>query len=80
MTLLHCLLCNDIIFSRATHDMQTCTCGSHSIDGGFQYIRASFNNPKEFKMITLPVPDAIKQDLYNDWNKQLNKYGKGKYD
>lgn len=34
-----CLSCDDIIESTHRHDFQTCSCGSVSIDGGYDYMK-----------------------------------------
>lgn len=34
-----CRKCGDILESRYTHDLKTCSCGAVSVDGGHEYIR-----------------------------------------
>lgn len=72
-----CPNCGDIIFSRTRHDHHSCSCGSVSIDGGFDYMRIHFTqevNPEHIKHLTLEL-DITKQDLFNDWNSSTDKYG-----
>jgi len=38
---IQCLLCNEIIESKFTHDYQTCSCGNVSVDGGQEYCKVS---------------------------------------
>ena len=68
-----CPNCGETIYSRARHDFRTCFCGNCSIDGGFDYIKVSAKNglPNTFKVEV----NATKQQLYDDWNKRINKYG-----
>lgn len=70
-----CPGCGDTIYSRANHDFHSCSCGGYSIDGGFEYLRFAWQPP-------LPPPkahkikvSATKAELYEDWNKNKNKYG-----
>lgn len=73
---IHCPNCGDTIYSRARHDMIGCTCRKIWIDGGFDYIKISFtdvDNPP--KIIELDV-EATKQELYDDWNNRINKFGR----
>ena len=70
-----CPSCKDTIYSRATHDFRSCSCGKYSIDGGFDYFKCSYD-----PSLPMPVPETIRvyttrMALYNDWNKNINKYG-----
>jgi hypothetical protein len=69
-----CRNCGDRIYSRAIHDFHYCRCGLTSIDGGFDYFHVGWQtkgSPKrgKFKLT------ASKQELYDDWNERLDKYG-----
>ena len=75
-----CPNCKDTIYSRATHDYRSCSCGKYSVDGGFDYSKCAWDP-------TLPIPTfndirvyTTKEKLYDDWNTHKNKYGliKGK--
>lgn len=68
-----CLKCGDIIYSRATHDFHWCTCNSVAVDGGFEYFKIA-GNQEDFKIMEIDV-DTDKMTLFNDWNKDKNKYG-----
>lgn len=39
---LHCLVCEDIIFSESVHDFKHCTCGHCFVDGGHDYFRYGY--------------------------------------
>lgn len=73
---IQCPSCKVIIYSRARHDFHSCSCGSCSIDGGFDYVRLAWDSDK------LPVPEpfqlevfADKKQLYQDWNNREDKFG-----
>lgn len=68
-----CPTCKDKIYSRTTHDMRFCSCGEIAIDGGFDYTKVSFKKaiPESVKLEI----DASKDELYQDWNKNINKFG-----
>lgn len=75
LSAIHCSKCEDIIYSCARHDFMKCTCGSYSIDGGFDYLKVSFPPDSSYDMIHVEV-DATKQELYNDYNTtKKRKYG-----
>lgn len=38
-----CLVCGDMIVSKARHHMATCSCGNASVDGGAFYLRRGGN-------------------------------------
>jgi hypothetical protein len=72
---MQCLHCGDIIYSCATHDFRSCTCGKCYIDGGFDYVRGG-GTPNEFKFLKKYI-NATKKELYDDWNTldKKRKYG-----
>ena len=37
-----CLICNEVIESKFTHDYVTCSCGNVSVDGGHDYCKVNF--------------------------------------
>lgn len=62
-----CLLCSDVVESKTTHDLQTCKCGSLSVDGGLSYARhladnfANVRDMTEFEVDTFPaLSDSLK--------------------
>ena len=73
MRAIECPKCKDIIYSRTRHDMHHCSCGEVSVDGGFDYLRITFDGGK-LKVINMPLPTS-KKELYNDWNLKVNKFG-----
>jgi len=68
---LQCNKCLDVIWSRARHDFRTCTCGSVSIDGGFDYTKCS---GLDSTPVDLNV-DCTKDEAYDDWNKSIDELG-----
>ncbi len=78
---IQCPKCKDVVFSRARHDYHHCTCGGISIDGGFDYLRYGWNpefKPDDIKHIILELP-LTRQEIYDDYNKRIDKYGKNNY-
>lgn len=75
VTCIKCPSCKDVVYSRAKHDCNYCSCGEVAIDGGFSgYCRIIFKDkpPKQF----IKYVNASKNQLYEDWNIRKNKYGK----
>ena len=68
-----CNKCGDIIFSRARHDFHHCTCKSIFVDGGFDYLRFG-GNAEDIESVEIEV-DATMGELYNDWNRSIDKFG-----
>lgn len=75
---IQCPNCKDIIFSRTHHDYHSCTCGGISIDGGFSDMKCGWDaqvvKHKEIKHLKLEL-NVSGVDLYNDWNKRMDKFG-----
>ena len=72
----YCLDCGTIIYSRTRHDFRFCKCKKVAVDGGFDYLKVSFD--KEDRMIVFPfiLPKNITTEtLYKDWNETLEKEG-----
>lgn len=68
-----CKLCKDVIYSRATHDFRWCSCSSTFVDGGLDYIRTgSYAGSSKVKKILVA---ASEDELFNDWNLKINKFG-----
>lgn len=59
---LHCLSCDDVIYSINRHDMRGCSCGNVAIDGGKDYTKVSFKSDAKYKHV---VVDLI-TDLISD--------------
>jgi hypothetical protein len=70
---IECPKCGDLIYSRARHDFHWCSCKEVAIDGGFDYVRLAFTTiqPKQH----IKYVNATRQELYDDWNTQKNKFG-----
>lgn len=64
-----CLMCGDIVFSRARHDFRSCYCGNLSVDGGPFYRDDSGNiGGEKYGRTLIHIPskaeiDDIKIDL-----------------
>ena len=75
---LTCPRCKDTIFSRARHDMHSCSCGGISVDGGFDYLRVAWqeslvgHNPPAAFGLRL---NLTREELFQDWNRRINKWG-----
>ena len=48
---LHCLECDDRIFSNYRHDFRRCKCGAIFVDGGFDYFRYGTTKGKLFEQV-----------------------------
>ena len=69
-----CYNCGDVIFSRARHDFHYCSCGKLGIDGGFNYMKISYDPVIKYNMVLFTL-NVTKKELYDDWNKSKDKYG-----
>jgi hypothetical protein len=69
-----CLKCNDIIYSRSRHDFKFCSCKSTAIDGGFDYMKVSFDPKIGYESVDLEL-DVEKKDLIHDYNYAIDQYG-----
>ncbi len=69
-----CPKCQIEMYSRARHDFHSCKCGTF-VDGGFDYIR--YGCPVGFNALVIKIRyvAATRQELYDDWNKRINKFG-----
>lgn len=75
---IHCIQCpgcQDIVFSRARHDMRYCTCGASSMDGGFEYARVGWKDEVGMPTNVTIHLSVTRQQLYDDWNYRENKFG-----
>jgi len=71
---IRCNKCHDIIYSRTRHDFHYCFCGAVAIDGGFDYVSV-IGYWKDYTDVPVLEINVTKQQLYNDWNLQKDKYG-----
>jgi len=69
-----CLGCGDTIYSRARHDWHQCSCGKTFVDGGFDYMRVGWDEEVGYEHAELEL-DVTQEELYEDWNKGIDKYG-----
>lgn len=68
-----CPSCKDIIYSRSRHDFRYCSCGEVAIDGGFAYMKVSYKTVIPERIVK--TVNASKQELFDDWNRRLDKFG-----
>jgi hypothetical protein len=61
---IHCLSCDDVIYSVMRHDFRSCTCGSVSIDGGRDYTSISYKPNSSYANI-IPYRTVTLDLLYN---------------
>jgi len=73
VTALVCPNCGDIIFSRSRHDFRWCSCGEIAVDGGSDYLKMTFDKIAP-EIVEVEVP-ASKQQLFDDWNYKVDKFG-----
>lgn len=57
-----CLICNDEIWSRRVHDVQTCRCHLVSIEGGQRHLMVT-GLKKHYKVIKIEARDSEKSLL-----------------
>jgi hypothetical protein len=55
---IECQKCNEIIWSRWTHDMHSCGCGAVAIDGGQDYCRI-LGNREDWEPKALQLEDKL---------------------
>jgi hypothetical protein len=70
----HCLSCDDVVYSRAQHDFRRCSCGCVFVDGGFSYFKYGALPDMEFKVLEVEV-NTPRDALYDDWNNMHDNYG-----
>lgn len=59
-----CVLCDDIIESKHTHDFVGCKCGEIFLDGGLSYCRAGFTKIENVRFLT--EYDSEEEDEVSD--------------
>jgi hypothetical protein len=52
---MHCLSCDEVIYSVNRHDYRTCSCGKVSIDGGKDYTKASFKKGAKWTWVNIDL-------------------------
>lgn len=73
VTAITCPSCKQTIYSRARHDYHSCECGDVFVDGGFDYLR--YGRKDQVPEITKVKVNATKKELYDDWNRSIDKFG-----
>jgi hypothetical protein len=71
---IHCLGCDDKIYSRAPHDFRHCSCGQTFVDGGRAYFKHGAAPNAEYKTVEVEVNVPL-DELYEDWNEMSDNYG-----
>lgn len=57
----HCLKCNDVIYSRWVHDFRSCKCGKTNVDGGKEYNKIG-GDADNYKLVKADVLNEIVLD------------------
>jgi len=70
---IHCLSCDDVIYSVMRHDMNRCTCGKVSIDGGKDYTRIGFDSKSPFQSVTIDLLTDVVTDSTSKLNAKVRK-------
>lgn len=74
-----CNKCGDVIYSRCRHDFHWCSCESCAIDGGFDYMKITGHDGDwgqvDINILDNESQDKVKNIMFDDWNKNKNKYG-----
>lgn len=60
----HCLRCDDVIWSKYRHDFHYCSCGACFVDGGRDYFRAGYSDGVgvEFGRLVLATGEFVAGD------------------
>lgn len=74
VTTVVCPKCAVEMYSRSCHDFHGCECGTF-VDGGFDYLRLGWPNGYDKPVIKHRFVAATRQELFDDWNKRINKFG-----
>ena len=70
----HCLSCNDAVYSRAENDFRECSCGSVNADGGRTYFKHYTVPGAISDIVEIDVSTSLR-DLYDDWIHMIDNYG-----
>lgn len=74
-----CNKCGDIIYSRCTHDFNSCSCSACAVDGGLEYM-GILGKIEDFSVVDVELDfdsiETVKRALYDDWNQNKNLYGR----
>jgi hypothetical protein len=64
---IHCISCDDVVYSINRHDYRPCSCGKVTIDGGKDYTKVSHESNAFYNMVTIDLlTDIITETKQND--------------
>jgi len=63
---LHCLKCNEVLFSMARHHVSTCSCRNAWIDGGKAYLHWGFKKKEKTRLVKLDLLTDKIVEIYKD--------------
>ena len=71
----HCLLCNEDIYSSHRHDFRTCSGGHVSVDGGLAYMRRSYEKNAAFVDTSMTMEEEAVNDIMEavKWGKETGR-------
>ena len=71
----HCLLCNEDIYSAHRHDFRTCSGGHVSVDGGLSYMRRAYEKDAAFVDTSLTMEEEAINDVIEavKWGKETGR-------
>jgi hypothetical protein len=67
---IHCLACDDIIYSINRHDYNKCACGNVGIDGGRDYTKTTREINSPYKMVTIDLLSDEISDPKTNYGKE----------
>lgn len=59
---IHCLSCDDVVYSINRHDFRKCSCGSVSIDGGKDYTNIGYEPDAQYKLVSIDLLTDVISD------------------
>ena len=71
---IHCLSCDDKVYSRTQQDFRYCSCGQIFVDGGQSYFKYGGAPNAEFILTEVNINVPL-DELYEDWNEMSDNYG-----
>ena len=71
----HCLLCNEDIYSAHRHDFRTCSGGHVSVDGGLSYLRRACEHNAAYVDTSLSIEETALNDVVEavKWGKETGR-------
>lgn len=55
---IQCMVCGDVIESKAVHDFRTYSCDSCSVDGGLEYLRRVAESKESYAELSVTEENA----------------------